>query len=275
MIRYALIFHCIISCIKLRVAPWKFFQLNREFFCEKKGMYSKKHLNEIIPKKWQLKFLPAINEKDIKKLHFPVFAKPEWGQNANGIIRIDSGLDIPQAQEKISQSKIDYIIQEAATEEKEFDIFYIRSAENYKNYDLLTIAQLESNTQESFPIHSAYNKNSIFKDISSKFSTEEKKILWNFMEEIAQFYIARIGIKAESKAHLLDGKFKVIEINLFTPMPVNLLDKSLSKKQIQKFIQESMYSLAKNIKNIEEQNISKNIFWKKCKKHYQLKYFNS
>jgi hypothetical protein len=71
--------------------PWRFSQLNKKYFNEEKGIFSKLEIEENIPLKWKLKNLLIKSNKDIsslkeeitKKFSFPIFLKPEWGQNSH------------------------------------------------------------------------------------------------------------------------------------------------------------------------------------------------
>jgi hypothetical protein len=47
-----------------------------------------------------------------------------------------------------------------------------------------------------------------------------------------------VGLRANSKADLLLGFFHIIEINLFAPFPIHLLDNSVAKKTKYKFIKD-------------------------------------
>jgi hypothetical protein len=68
----------------LGIPPWYYFQINAEWYNKKKGFYSKIDMDARIPKKWRLK--QGYFDKNNLPETFPVFLKPEWGQNSNGII---------------------------------------------------------------------------------------------------------------------------------------------------------------------------------------------
>jgi D-alanine-D-alanine ligase-like ATP-grasp enzyme len=268
---YLVIYHFLLACIRNKVLPWRFFQLNKKFFSEEKGMYSKHIINEMIPPQWKLKSLESLDISAIKKLNFPVFIKPEWGQNAAGVMCIPSK-DKADAILKTRHFEDDfYIVQESANMNYEYDIFYIRSAGNPNQYSVLTITQL-CNTEEKNPVNSIHNKNTSFKDITDSFNKNQKDTVWKYIEDIASFSIAKVGIMTNSSQDLIEGSFKVIEINLFTPLPLNILDTKYSKKEVQEFIKETAQALSLIVKKIPKTDTSKNIFWSKYKKLFILKY---
>ena len=73
---------------KFRIIPWKYFQLNAKYFNREKGIFSKLEMDRVIPENWRLKQFKA--DGNAFPDTFPVFLKPEWGQNAYGIHRADT-----------------------------------------------------------------------------------------------------------------------------------------------------------------------------------------
>ena len=268
---YLVIYHFLLACLRNKVLPWRFFQLNKRFFSEEKGMYSKHIINEMIPVQWKLKSLESLDISAMKKMNFPIFIKPEWGQNAAGVICIPERSQVDDILQTRHFDDYYYIVQESANMQYEYDIFYIRSAENNNEYSIFTITQL-CNLEEKNPINSIHNKNTSFKDITHSFNKKQKDIIWKYMEGIASFSIAKIGIMTNSSQDLLKGKFKVIEINLFTPLPLNILDTKYSKKEVTEFIKETAECLSLIVKKIPKNQSSKNIFWSKYKKLFILEY---
>ena len=65
-----------------------------------------------------------------------------------------------------------------------------------------------------------------------------------FLTNSPIFAVARIGIKASSFERLLAEDFQVIEINLFAPLPLMLLDKQLSPQHKKAFIKQCTHALA-------------------------------
>lgn len=114
-----LIFYYIYWSLRLGIPPWYYFQINAEWYNKKKGFYSKIDMDKRIPLKWRLN--QDYLDKNNPPCKFPVFLKPEWGQNSNGIKRIDSRDEFLAFNHK--KSKIPYIVQEVAIEMQEYEIF--------------------------------------------------------------------------------------------------------------------------------------------------------
>jgi hypothetical protein len=255
----------ILWSIRLRIPPWWYFQINAEFFNPKKGYYSKLEIDEYIPEKWRLKQNNLDNKNPPK--NFPVFIKPEWGQNANSIEKINSLEEFGAYKSKI---KVPIIVQEIALGKKEFEIFYIQDYQDKNNCITLKITETINN-EESYPINSIGNKNTYYQDISHLFSSIELEILKKNLKELPCFRIARLCIRADSKKDLLEQNFKIIEINLFAPMPLTLLDKNISKKIKRKFIKTNMFNLVKVSATTPKKAFNRFVFFKKIIKHYQVK----
>ena len=83
-----LIITYILSCLRILTAPWKYFQLNARYFSDEQGIFSKLSLDQLIPDRWRL--TQNIDSEALEPTSFPVFMKPEWGQNAHGIRRADN-----------------------------------------------------------------------------------------------------------------------------------------------------------------------------------------
>jgi hypothetical protein len=135
--------------------------------------------------------------------------------------------------------KIPYILQYAAHEEKEYEVFYIRDAANQKCLSTLNITQSLNHSDERYPVNGIHNKETVYQDITQDFCEKELDILQKYLQELPSFRIARVGLRANSKTELLLGFFHIIEINLFAPFPIHLLDDSVSKKTKYKFIKDN------------------------------------
>jgi carbamoylphosphate synthase large subunit len=133
----------------LGIPPWYYFQINAEWYNKKKGFYSKIDMDARIPKKWRLK--QDYFDKNNLPETFPVFLKPEWGQNSNGIIKINNKQEFLNFDQ--TNGKIPYILQYAAHEEKEYEIFYIRDAANKKCLSTLNITQSLNRSDERYPVN--------------------------------------------------------------------------------------------------------------------------
>ncbi|SMN00491.1 hypothetical protein SPONL_1345 [uncultured Candidatus Thioglobus sp.] len=264
---FRLIFHYILWSIRLGIPPWYYFQINAEWYNKEKGFYSKIDMDARIPEKWRLKqnYLDKSEVPD----EFPVFLKPEWGQNSNGVVRIDSEQDFLNFDEK--QSKIPYILQYAAHEKQEYEIFYIRDAKNKKNLSTLNITQSINRSNQRYPVNGIYNKDMLYQEMTQDFSTEELASLQLHLQELPDFRIARIGLRADSKSDLIRGLFHIIEINLFAPFPIHLLDNSLSKKHKHQFIKRNMKHLVEVSNTTPKKHFNRFVFTKKIIKHYQSK----
>ncbi len=269
MTRYLMIFWYIVHCLRLKVNPWRFFQLNARYFDKKKGIYSKQDINRLIPQQWRLE-QHFDTETHIPK-EFPVFLKPEWGQNSYGIYRADSPADLKQIRNYIAKSDLTYLIQDAAREALEFEVFYIRDADNPSDAAVLTITEVSNGKESQYPINGIYNIFTDYWDRTTEFNGEKSGQLWKHLRNIGQFRMARVGIKSNSEEDLLAGRFHIVEINLFTPMPLNLQDKSKSWMEKARFIETAMHHTAKNTARVFKKNEEENIFFKKLIMHYKLK----
>ena len=247
----------------------KFFQLNADYFSNKLGIYSKFELNLLIPFQWRLKQL--INGEIVAPQQYPVFLKPEWGQNSYGIYRADSQQDFKLIQEKIADKALTYLLQEAAREQREFEVYYIRRTDKPDRFAVLSITEVTNCREKKYPINGIYNIHTSYKDLTQGFLDTEIQMVWNHVKKIGKFRMARVCVKADTQTDLLKGNFHIVEINLFTPMPLNLLDPDTPWKNKLAFIRAGMFSLAKNTKAISANQERKNIFFRKLAMHYKVK----
>ncbi len=240
----------IACCLRVGAAPWKFFQLNARYFSKEEGIFSKLSIDTLIPDHWRLHQSP--DDPLLAPEKYPVFLKPEWGQNAHGIQRADNfeQLQAIRADLKSRDGDQRYILQEGAPGKREFEIFSIDVSKADGAHDVVTVTEAVNKT-EAYPINSKYNNNTRYVDISSQFESEELKQLSEYLDQVGQFAISRMSVRADSIEALLAGEFHVIEVNLFLPMPINLLDSSYSWTLRLKFIKRSMMSLALATKAIK------------------------
>lgn len=244
----------IACCLRVGAAPWKFFQLNARYFSNEQGIFSKLAIDALIPDRWRLSQL--LDDGSIKPIRYPVFMKPEWGQNAHGIHRADNLDELQAIRHLLQQNACEqqYILQEGAPGSREFEIFSIDVSKNDGLHDVVTVTEAV-NTTETNPINSKYNKNTRYVDISEHFSTNQLTTIAQHLDEVGRFAISRMSVRADSFESLVAGRFHVIEVNLFLPMPINLLDDSYSWHIRFKFIRHAMMSLAlatKAIKPVEK-----------------------
>lgn len=257
-------------CIRFGVLPWRYFQLNARFFNKEKRIFSKLDIDRYIPSNWRL------SQKEIgtikKPASYPVFIKPEWGQNGNGIIRVDSEEAYQGLYDKLHlQNNPKYLVQEAAWGGYEFEVFYIRDSENPAQYATMSITEVCNIIEEPFPINSVKNTNTCYRDQTFDYTTSDLNTLWRHLNKIGDYKIARASLSADSKVDLLKGKFQVIEINIFIPLPLNLLDSNQSWRSKLRFIDSAMFDLAKNVGNISNHKKPASIFFSKLLMHYRIK----
>lgn len=238
----------IVSCLRIATAPWKYWQINAHYFSAEQGIFSKLSLDGLIPDRWRL--AQDIDSGDMTPQSFPVFLKPEWGQNAHGIHRADDHDQLLRLRARLSSEPQRYLLQQAAPEQREFEIFSIDTNHEDGVHDIFTVTEA-INSRERFPINSKYNKHTRYADITDQFSTEQQIRIAGYLSEIGRFGISRLSVRADSQDELVAGNFHVIEINLFLPMPINLLDGNYSWRQRWLFIRKSMMCLAQATKLIQ------------------------
>ncbi|MEE9322758.1 MAG: hypothetical protein V3U76_20110 [Granulosicoccus sp.] len=243
-----MIFTYIASCLRIGIGPWRYWQINARYFSDEHKVFSKLALDSLIPARWRL--AQSVDADSLTPTRFPVFLKPEWGQNAHGIHRADDARELTRLRARLRSEPQRYLLQEAAQGMREFEIFSIDTDRDDGLHDVLTVTEA-INRSERFPINSKYNRNTRYNDITYRFSPTEQQKLASYLSEIGRFGISRMSVRANSYKELLDGQFHVIEINLFLPMPINLLDPSYSWRQRWQFIRSSMMTLALSTKLIE------------------------
>jgi hypothetical protein len=241
-VTYLMVATYMLDCVWIRTRPCKYFQLNSPFFNAREGIFSKIDIDRLIPQKWRLP--QYYDDGGSMPERFPVFVKPEWGQNASGIYRADNKNDLSRVRQVITSSRIKYLIQLMAPEKLEFEVFYIRHDQDPEQFAHLTITQV-INELETNPINSIYNSNTSYREITDQFSEQQKLELWRLLSEIGRFGIARVGLRANSIDDILASRFHIIEINLFAPMPINMLDARYGPFALWKMLRVYMMSLAR------------------------------
>lgn len=238
----------ILCCARIGTAPWRYWQLNARYFSSEQGVFSKLALDALIPRQWRLE--QSINNDNTTPSHFPVFLKPEWGQNAHGIHRADNVEQLGRLRAVVAHHPQRYLIQAAAPGQREFEIFSIDADREDGRHDVITITEAV-NTREDYPINSKYNRHTKYVDVTSKFSSQQQAVIAGFLSKIGKFGISRMSVRTDNFDSLLNGNFHVIEINLFLPMPINLLDGTFSWREKWRFIRSAMMSLARATKLIK------------------------
>jgi hypothetical protein len=259
--------HYLWYCLRYRVVPWNYFQLNGVYFNEYKGIYSKLDIDALIPSQHHLS-QSLFSQENIAKA-YPLFLKPEWGQNSNGIRRIDNKEQYLQFVEASPKLKISYIVQEAALGKKEFEIYYLRSPVDKDRYSFLSITEVINRSDERYPINSIYNSSTGYREVTANLTTEELEEIWDAVKDIGGFRMARIGVKADELSFVVQRVFKIIEINLFLPMPLILLADNVSRTEKIAVIRKTMTLAAQLVKTIPEKEKGKWIFFRKMRAHYK------
>lgn len=258
-ISYFMIPTYMLNCVLMGTKPCKYFQLNSEIFNSDKGIFSKIEIDQLVPEKWRL---PQYYDDGVKLPgRYPVFVKPEWGQNSSGIFRADDETSLRRIRQNIESSRIQYLVQEAAPAKMEFEIFSILHHRDKDRFAELTITQALNNTEE-YPVNGVYNANTHYREITESFSDTQIETLWALMGEIGRFNISRVGLRADSVEAMLAGRFHVIEINLFIPMPINMLDARYHIRDLWKQSRSYMMALARVTKTRNKALKEKPVFTK-------------
>lgn len=271
-IRLLLILSYIFCCLAIRTSPKKYFQLNADYFNETRQIFSKLDMDNLIPDKWRLPQILDIGTGYPEK--FPVFVKPEWGQNSHGIERADTAESLDEIRNKRSDSSINFLLQESAREKREFEIFIIPHKQRDLFPNVFSIVETYNLSEDPLPINGIYNAKTRYRDITSEFDDQQLRAIWTHLSQIGPFRISRIGLRSDSLSDLVNGKFHVIEINLFLPMPLTLISENRRFVQKLHFCLTCMWQLAKMTKTISPEQKVKSIFFKKMQSSRNLKLLN-
>ncbi|BBB25308.1 hypothetical protein [Amphritea japonica] len=270
IIRIVLVISYIASCIRLRAKPWRYFQLNADYFNKAKGLYSKQDINDLIPEQWRLSqwidkpTTETTDNPNITAESYPLFVKPEWGQNSQGILRADNAEELARIRaQRNTKQPMQYLIQEGAKGKIEFEIFAIPSDKSAVRYAMLSVTQVINHSDDDYPINGIYNQQTEYLDITEKLSQDQRDQLWDYIKAIGRFRISRVGVRADSINQLIAGDFKVIEINLFLPMPLVLLTSNTSTRDKYKAALKCTWLLARNTKTLPSIKKEPVIFFKK------------
>jgi carbamoylphosphate synthase large subunit len=160
MLTFKIIFYYILYSIKLQTKPWRFSQFNSHCFNEKKGIFSKYEIEKNIPDKWKLKNMFVSSEDSIEKqkqdilkeFSLPIFLKPEWGQNAHGILLAKTEDELEGTLGLIKNIPYQYICQQSSNFKNEYEILYTKNLEVDDIY-IHSITQTLSNNTQEYPIN--------------------------------------------------------------------------------------------------------------------------
>ncbi len=267
--RISLVFWYLWACLRHRALPWNYFQLNSMFFNAEKGIFSKLEMDSLIPPCWRLS--QFYYDPDQPPERYPVFIKPEWGQNANGVIRADNKNEYLAFKDIATGTDMPFIVQDAARGKKEFEVYYLRCPDNSDDYSFLSITEVTNTCQKSLPINSIHNPCTGYVDITSRFCDKELQTIWFCLKKIGGFRMARVGLKADNIEALFKKEFRIVEINIFLPMPLILLAENVNQREKKKIIKTTMSLAAKLVKNIPKDETGETIFFQKIKAHYKVK----
>ncbi len=258
MLRVRLVLSYMSWCLRLGARPWRYFQLNAPWFNEQRRLFSKLDMDRLIPDRWRLPQQPLADMEMPDE--WPVFLKPEWGQNSRGIHLARNPQEYEGLREKLlAGSTIPYLVQGAAPGRREFEVFWIGVATDADQPDILSVTETLNDSNQEWPVNSINNRDTRHRSLS--LSPEQERRLWQWMRELPPFRIARAGLRADSMEAVLDGNFHIMEINLFVPMPLTLLDEDLPLKQRHAFIGQAMRALAALTRGLPKGQAPKRVFW--------------
>ena len=265
LIRILLVLSYILWCCRFLIAPWKYFQLNANYFNEHRHLFSKLDMDLLIPEKWRLtQFVDQGAEQGNKQPEqYPVFLKPEWGQNSQGVCRVDNQQALKEHREQRTENGPRYLIQAAAKGKREFEIFYIPGAKTNHSAAIISVTETCNNSDDEMPVNGIYNKDTFYKSCMPLLNTHQVQKIESMFAAIGPFRIARYCARADSIEALLDGQFSIVEINVYVPMPLILLTDELSFKAQLKFVFSSMKQLALVTKDIPASQAIKSVFFQK------------
>ena len=261
LIRVLLVLSFICYSVRIRSNPARYFQLNAPFFNKSKGIFSKIDIDRLIPQRWRLR--QSADGALAMDFEFPVFVKPEWGQNGYGIQRANTIAELDDILRQSTDSKMPRIIQEAAKETREFEIFSILSAADDTKAAVLTVSETLNAAKNPFPINSINNPDTMYRELTGSLSSEQLDTIWRHMLSFGRFGISRVGLRANSIDDLVNGDFHVIEINLFVPMPINLLDPDKTFRQRLAMVLNTTRHLAQIVKHIPPDQEYQPVFFRK------------
>lgn len=261
----------ILYCIRIGTKPCKYFQLNSPCFDRHEGIFSKLDIDQYIPEEWRLE--QRYDDGEVVPEYWPVFVKPEWGQNAAGVERADSTQELADIRKRTKKERVKFLLQQAAPESREFEIFSMRHHNDQNNYAVLTVTEAV-NESEPNPINGIYNPSTKYVEITEQFDSTQLGQLWQQMNRIGHFNISRASVRADSLEDLMAGRFHVIEVNLFLPMPINMLDRRYGLKQIFDMIRRYMMSLARITKARDKSLPEKPVFTKIMLYHRESRLLN-
>ncbi len=269
MIRPLLILWLIFFSLRYRTRPWNFFQLNNGYFSLAKNIFSKLELDDQVPDKWRLH---QVIDDGYVVPDFPVFIKPEWGQNSYGVSIARNQTELDLNRRERSGKSTTFLLQQAAPEKREFEFFYIRSVDDMETCAVVSLTETVNDSGETLVVNGIRNSNSHYIDLTEQVTKSRLAEFWQMIRTIGCYRIARVGMRADSLEQLLEGRFHVMEINIFLPMPLMLLDGKIGFKEKHLFIKHSMKAAARlGATCIKQEESRSPIFYRKLIAHYKVK----
>ena len=267
--RILLVLSYITWSFRFRIGPWKYFQLNANYFNEDLELFSKLDMDSQIPEKWRL--AQFVDQTGRLPESFPVFIKPEWGQNSQGIVRADNEEQLNQHRQQRQKNGPSYLIQAAAEGLREFEIFYIPGAQTDQSSAIISITETCNSSNDAMPINGINNRDTSYRSCMSELNAQQVEKIEHIFGSIGDFKIARYCARADSLQALLDEQFSIVEVNIYVPMPLILLVKSIGFKEKVDFIFSTMRQLALVAKDIPASQAVKSVFFKKLQSARLLK----
>ena len=261
LIRILLVLSYIAWCCRFRIGPWKYFQLNANYFNESLNLFSKLDMDKLIPAQWRL--TQFADHTGLQPEHYPVFIKPEWGQNSQGIVRADNEQQLIAHRQTRLKNGPRYLIQSAAKGQREFEIFYIPGAQTNQSSAIISITETLNSSDDAMPINGINNKHTSYRSCMPQLNAQQLEKLEHIFGSIGDFKIARYCARADSLEALLEQDFSIVEINIYVPMPLILLAKGIRFKSKVKFVLATMKQLALVTKDIPDSQAVKSVFFKK------------
>ncbi len=258
-LRIRLVLWYIFYCARIGARPWRYFQLNAPWFNSEKSLFSKLDMDPHIPSRWRLQ--QNLLAHCAIPTQWPVFLKPEWGQNSQGIRLCRNEQEFLSARKQLQNSVVPYLVQAAAEGAREFELFYIRDHKNPNQPAIFSCTETLNQSNDTWPINGIYNRATRYRDLSYELNGNKAVQLWQQINRLGNYRIARIGLRANSIQDMLEGNFKIIEINLFIPMPLTLLAENRSKLQSRHFLRQAMLALAKTTRDLPAGQKIHSIFW--------------
>lgn len=268
-IRILLVLSYIAWSIRFRVGPWKYFQLNANYFNEHRDIFSKLDMDLLIPQSWRL--TQIVDQANAKPDAYPVFIKPEWGQNSQGVCRVDNLEELNQHRQQRIKNSPRYLLQAAAKGRREFEIFYIPGIKENESSAIISVTETCNRSDDKMPVNGINNKDTYYQSCMPQLNKDQIKKIETLFGNIGDFRIARYCARADSLEALLNGEFSIVEINVYVPMPLILLVENLSLKEKLKFVFSSMRQLVLVTKEIPASQVVKSVFFKKLQSARLLK----